>query len=241
MRVPKGQWARLTAIALVNMAGWNIFVVHGMRLMESGRAAIIGYTMPVWGVILSTWLLKEPFTVRRFVGVALGLGGMVLLLSNELRAVGDAPLGTILVTAAAVFWALGTVMMKKWPVDLPATSFTAWQMVIAVVPALAIALAREPGPFSPFALHVWPMLGVFYNIVVSFVLCYWAWTRIALIAPVGVSSLAVMMTPVVGVFSSMVLLGEQPHWYDYAALCLVVASLCTVLIPPRQAKLPAQA
>jgi drug/metabolite transporter (DMT)-like permease len=42
-----------------------------------------------------------------------------------------------------------------------------------------------------------------------------------------------MMTPVVGVFSGMLLLGEAPHWQDYAALVLVVASLATVLRPPK--------
>jgi hypothetical protein len=40
------------------------------------------------------------------------------------------------------------------------------------------------------------VLGVFYNAFVVFIFCYWAWTKIALIAPVGVSSLSVMMTPV---------------------------------------------
>jgi drug/metabolite transporter (DMT)-like permease len=32
----------------------------------------------------------------------------------------------------------------------------------------------------------------------------------------------------------MLLLGETPHWQDYAALVLVVASLATVLLPPRR-------
>jgi hypothetical protein len=66
-----------------------------------------------------------------------------------------------------------------------------------------------------------------------FVFGFWAWTKIALVAPVGVSSLTVMLTPVVGVFSGMLLLGERPHWPDYTALSLVVASLCTVLLPSR--------
>ena len=42
-----------------------------------------------------------------------------------------------------------------------------------------------------------------------------------------------MMTPVVGVFSGMLLLGETPQWQDYAALFLVVTALATVLMPAR--------
>jgi drug/metabolite transporter (DMT)-like permease len=64
-------------------------------------------------------------------------------------------------------------------------------------------------------------------------LCYWAWYKIALLAPVSVSSLSVMMIPVVGVFSSVLVLGEVPRWNDYTALVLVVAALSTVMIPTR--------
>jgi len=39
---------------------------------------------------------------------------------------------------------------------------------------------------------------------------------------------------VVGVFSGMLVLGETPHWQDYAALILVVGALATVLPPPRK-------
>ncbi|MFB3816597.1 MAG: DMT family transporter [Candidatus Methylomirabilales bacterium] len=233
LAVPRGQWARLAAIGVVNMAGWNICAVYGVRLMASGRAAILAYTMPAWAVLLSAWLIGEPLTRRRAAGVALAMGGVVLLLGNDLQAVGRSPLGALLMLGAATTWALGTVMMKRWPVDLAPSAFTAWQMLFGAVPIVAIALAVEPGDFNPFALSLWPMLGVLYNIFVCFIFCYWAWTKIALVAPVGVSGLAVMLVPAIGVWSGMLLLGERPGWADGVALLLVVGSLSTVMIPPR--------
>ena len=238
VQVPKGQWTRMVAIALVNITGWNILAIYGLRLLASGRAIILGYTMPACSVLFSIWLLQEPFTNRRALGVALGLVGMGLLLGSEIHAVGRSPLGSMLMIGAASTWALGTVMMKRWPVDLPTTAFTGWQMVIGVVPIVIAALAWEDGTFNPFALSRGPMLGALYTLFVAFVFCYWAWTKIALIAPVGVSSLAVMMTPVVGVFSGMLVLGEKPRWQDFAALIAVVGSLATVMLPPRKVKSP---
>ncbi|MEW6334418.1 MAG: DMT family transporter [Thermodesulfobacteriota bacterium] len=234
-RVPKGQWPRTIVIALVNTMAWNIFAVYGIQMMASGRAAILGYTMPVWSVIIATWLLKEPFTKRRALGCVLGGAGLLLLLGEEIRAVGRSPLGALLMIGAAVSWAIGTVMIKRWPVSLPASSFTAWQLLISVPPVVLFALIFEGGTFNPFALSLGPMLGVLFNALVVFNFCYWAWMKIAIVAPVGVSSLSVMMIPVVGVFSGMLLLGETPHWQDYAALVLVVTSLATVLMPVRPA------
>jgi len=238
VRIPQGQWPRIIAIGLVNVAGWNIFAIYGVRLMASGRAAILGYTMPVWGVMLSTWLLDEPFTKRRALGTALGCAGLLVLLGEEVQAVGRSPLGAMLMVGAAFSWALGTVMMKRWPVTLSASSFTGWQMLIALVPIAIVALSHERGPFNPFALSMWPMLGVLYNLLVAFLFCYWAWTRIAIVAPVGVSSLSVMMIPVVGVFSGMLVLGERPRWQDYVALFLVVGALATVLLPSKGTNTP---
>jgi drug/metabolite transporter (DMT)-like permease len=233
IRIPKGQWPRTITIALVNMMALNIFVVYGVQLMASGRAAILGYTMPVWSVIIATWLLKEPFTKRRALGCVLGGAGLLLLLGDEIQAVGRSPLGAIIMIGAAVSWAIGTVMMKRWHVSLPVSAFAAWQLLISALPIMLFAITFENGTFNPFALSLWPMLGVFYNVLVVFIFGYWAWMKIALVAPVGVSSLSVMMTPVVSVFSGMLLLGETPHWQDYAALILVVASLATVLMPAR--------
>ena len=231
--VPAGQWPRLIIIALFNICGWNICAIYGVSLMASGRAAILGYTMPVWSVPLSVWLLGEPFTRRRALGVALGISGMLFLLGGEIQAVGRSPLGALCMLGAALTWALGTVVMKRWPVDLPASSFTAWQMTVGLGPILAIALFAEQGPFNPFVLSTGPLLAVLFNLVVAFNFSYWAWYKIALLAPVGVSSLSVMMIPVVGVFSGVLVLGEVPSWSDYMALILVVGSLATVMLPPR--------
>lgn len=236
MRVPKGQWPRVVVISFANLTGWSVLSIYGIRLMASGRAAILGYTMPAWGVFLSAWLLKEPFTKRRALGVMLGMAGMGLLMGNEIHAVGRSPIGSMLMAGAALSWALGTVIMKRWPVELSTIVFAGWQMVIASIPIFITALFWESGHFNPFTLSLGPMLGVLYNLFIAYIFCYWAWTKIAVTVPVGVSSLAVMMIPVVGVFSGVVVLGEIPHWQDFVALAAVVGSLATVMLPTRKTK-----
>ena len=233
-RVPRREWGRLVLIALFNLTAWNILSVYGVALMASGRASILGYTMPMWSVLASTWFLGERFTPRRAVGVALGMGGMLLLLGSEFHALQRAPLGALCMIAAAILWAIGIVLIRKWASGMPTTSYTAWQMVVGGVPIFALALAFEDGSFNPFALAPGPMLGVFYNMLVAFAFCHWAWMKIVQNAPAGVAGLATLMVPVVGVFSGALVLGETPRATDYAALALVVGSLATVLIPPRR-------
>jgi drug/metabolite transporter (DMT)-like permease len=230
LRPPRGQWGRLLLIALFNITLWNVCVVYGISNMPSGRAAILAYTMPVWSVPLSAWLLQERITARRIVGVGLGMAAMLLLMSSELQAVRAAPKGTLLMMGAALSWAIGTVLMKRFPVDLPVASLTAWQLFLGGIPIYAGALALEMHSLHPLTL--WPAVALAYNILVAFVFCHWAWYKIVTAVPVGVSSLSSLMTPVVGVFSGMLVLSERPHWQDFAGLGLVLLALATVMLPP---------
>jgi drug/metabolite transporter (DMT)-like permease len=230
LRVPRGQWAGLLLIGLFNVTVWNLCIAYGIGYMSSGRAAILAYTMPLWSVPLSAWLLQERITARRILGVGLGMGGMLLLLSVELRAVQAAPKGTLLMVAGAVSWAIGTVMIKRHPIALPVTSLTAWQLLLGGIPIYAGALAFDLPDLHP--LTPGPAVALAYNVVVAFVFCHWAWFKIVTTVPVGVSSLSSLMTPVVGVFSGMLVLAERPHWQDFAALGLVLLALATVMLPP---------
>ncbi len=239
LRVPAGQWGRLLMIAAFNMAGWNVLAVYGIPLMEAGRAAILGFTFPVWSVMLSAWLLHERITPRKLFGLATGLAAMLLLLGADVHAVGRSPLGALMLIGAAISWSIGLILVKRWPVSLPASSFTAWQMLIAFVPITVAAQLFEAGSFSIVELSPWPFWGVIYNSVVCFIFCYWAFMKIATLAPVSVSSLSILLVPVVGVFSSMLILGERPPWSDFLALALVLMSLATVLIPVRPERVPA--
>lgn len=231
IRVPAGQWRILAIASFCNVTLWNVLIGYGLTMLPSGRTAIIAYTMPLWTVLLSTWVLHERLTTRRIVGVALGMAGMALLLGSELAAVTAAPLGAVLVLGGAFGWALGTVLMRRYPIRLPTTSLTAWQLLVGGLPIMAGALILDWGTWQPIGAKA--TFGLLYNMIFVFIFCYWAWFRIATGAPPTVAALSTLMIPVVGVFSGMWLLGENPHWQEYAAMVLVIASLATVLVPPR--------
>lgn len=231
-RVPQGQWPRLMITAAGNVTLWNVLIGYGLTLLPSGRAAILAYTMPLWVVLLSMFILREKLTRRRVLGVALGMAGMALLIGGEFTAARSAPVGAALVVGAAFSWALGTVLMRRYPVTLPTTAFTAWQLLIGGVPIMAGALILDWGEWRPIGPGA--AIGLGYNMLFVFIFCYWAWFRIATTAPAAIASLSTLMIPVVGVFSGMLILGESPHWQEYAALVLVIAALATVLVPPRR-------
>ncbi|HEX2197867.1 MAG TPA: DMT family transporter [Burkholderiales bacterium] len=228
--VPRRQWGRLALLALLNITCWNMLVAFGVALIPSGRAAILAYTMPVWAIPLSVWVLGERVTRRKLAGLGLGLAGLALLLGENLLALGAAPLGSLLVLGAALSWALGTVLQKRFPMSMPAGAYTAWIMLLGGVPIfLGTLLFEDAGALRDVGFWAWA--GVAYNVLVSFAFAHWAWIKIATAVPVSVFAISMLIIPVIGVLSGIVFLGERPSWAEVAALVLVLGALATVIRP----------
>lgn len=233
LAIPRSQWRRLALIAFFTITCWNVLVVFGLRLIPSGRAAILAYSMPAWAIPLSVWFLGERMNGRKLLGLALGMTGMALLLAQEFTSFAGAPLGALLVLGAAWTWAIGTLLQKKFPVQAPVAALTAWMMLIGGIPIYVGALVFDD--WSALRdVSLWPALAVSYNVLLSFAWAHWAWIKLATSVSVSTFSLSMLMTPVVGVFSGMIFLGERPGWPEFVALILVLGSLATVVVPVRR-------
>ena len=234
LAIPRSQWGRLALIAFFNITCWNMLVVFGLAQLPSGRAAILAYTMPAWAIPLSVLLLGERLTARKLLGLGLGMTGMLLLVWDEFTRLQGAPRAALMVLGAAVAWAIGTILQKKYPVRAPVAGFTAWLMLVGGVPIYAGALLLEDfGKLAEVSLP--SALGAAYNVLLAFAWAHWAWIKLATSVSVTVFSLCMLLVPVVGVFSGMLFLGERPGWPEYAALLFVLGSLTTVVVPQKKA------
>jgi drug/metabolite transporter (DMT)-like permease len=231
IRVPAGQWKRLMFSSLFNVTGWNLLIGYGVTMLPAGRSAILAYTMPLWTVMLSALFLHETFSIRKTTGVILGTGAMAMLLAAEFSQMRAAPTGALLIIGAALSWAAGTVIIKRFPTTLPTTSFVAWQLALGGLPIVIGALILERQDWQPVSQTATAAL--LYNMLIASLFCHWAWFKIATNAPASIAALSTLMIPVVGVFSGMLVLGEQPQWQEYLALMLVTLALATVLVPAR--------
>lgn len=227
LAIPRSEWARLALVAFFVVTLWNLLIAFGVRLIPSGRAAILAYTMPALAIPLSVWFLGERMSARKSLGLALGMGGMALLLAEELAAAQGQPLGALFMLGAALSWAVGSILQKKYPISAPLPALTAWLMLVGGVPVyLGMLLFEYDVPFAP-GLAAWLALG--YSVFIAFAWGYWAWIKIVEAVSVSVFSLCILMAPVVGVFSGILFLGERPGWTDFAALALVIGSITSVL------------
>jgi len=226
VRVPRGAWPRLLVLAFFNTTVWHAFSTYGVLFLSSGQAALLGYTMPLWCVPLSIWLLGEQLTVRRVISVLLGLGGIAILMGKGVHAISASPVGAVLMIVAAAAWATGVVLLKRWQIAMPTLVLTAWLMILGAVPLLAGAAWVDGVPAKAPS---WPALGgLVFSILVTFMLCNCAWNRLVLMVPVAVSSLSSLITPLVGVVSGIIFLQERPDWNEAIAALMILGSVAVI-------------
>lgn len=225
--IPRREFVRVLILTLFNTTLWHALATYGVVFLSSGQAALLGYTMPMWCVPLSIWLLGEKMTVRRLVALVLGLGGIAaLMIGRGAGALAAAPFGALLMVSAAASWALGIVLLKRWQIRMPTLVLTAWMMVIGSLPLLAGALIVDGIP--PHLPSTAALGGLVYSIVITFMLCNWAWNQLVLMVPVAVSSLSSLITPLVGILSGAIFLHEHPGWHEGFAAALILGAVAVI-------------
>jgi len=241
IRVPRALWPRLFVLALFNIGCWNGFVLFGVQQLPAGRSAILAYTMPIWATLIAAIVLHERLSSRKMLGLGLGAAGMAVLIGEQISVVRAAPSGALLILAAAITWAMGTVLLRKWQLPIAQNTLSGWMMLLGWVPLALLAPLFDPQPLASelasLSARGWFAIG--YNIFLAGTLAHWAWFTLARTLPVAVSSLSSLPVPVVGVLSGMLVLGERPGAQEWIALALVVAALFIVLFQPSARRIDA--
>ncbi len=231
--LPQGaEWRSVVALGLPNLLGWHTVSILGVKELASGRAAILGFTMPIWTVLIGVLFLGEKLTRRVAFAVVAVAVTIVLLTANELTALAGRPLGIVWMELAAVLWAVGTLMMRRAVLTLPVETLTVWMMILASACLWGIALLIEPWPVWQFSGLMW--FSLVYGAVINYGFAQTIWVGLARNLPPSTSAMSIMAVPVVGTLSATFIVGEWPHWQDFVAIGFVVAAIAAVLLPARQ-------
>jgi drug/metabolite transporter (DMT)-like permease len=232
LRVARPERRPICLAALFNITGWQIFSAYGLTLIHAGRAVIIAYTMPLWTVLLGKVLLHEPLTRSRILALLLGLAGLSILIGPEVTVLWRTPVGALFMLAAALCWAIGTVLVKQSRWTMPTVLLTGWQVMLGAVPVVLGQLALEPVP-SLSSLSPKGVVSMAYAALVGGLLCQYVWFKVVQMLPSAIAAIGTLGIPVVGVLSSGLVLGEPVGWGELAALGLVLPALAIVLFSQR--------
>lgn len=226
LAVPRSAFARLATCAFFNVFAWMGFSTLSLRWLTAGQGAMLVYTMPVWAMLIA-WPVhgKRPHA-GGVVGIILAVAGIAVLFGGAASdlGIGQWP-GMMFALLAAALFAFGTVAVR--PVPLPPFTQIAWQLAIGCVPMVAFGVLFERPDLG--ALSATGVAAMAYMTIFAMGICYLAWfAALRRLAPTT-ASMGTLITPVVGVVSGSLALGEALGPRQWLALGFVIAGVALAL------------
>lgn len=203
-QLPPRRWlGRLALLGALNFAiFWAALFVAAYRL-PGGVAATLGAIQPLIVLVLARVALGTPLTLRKIGAASAGIAGVGLLVLGPGATLDPIGVGAALIGALSM--AFGVVLTRKWRPEVPALTFTAWQLTAGGLLLTPVALALEPPLPLPTAAN---LAGFLWLGLVGAALSYFFWFRgIERLGPATVTGFG-FLSPLTAVLLGWLILGE---------------------------------
>jgi drug/metabolite transporter (DMT)-like permease len=222
------RWGAAVVVGVLLLGVGNGGVTFAERHLESGTAALLAATIPLWMILLGAAVNRRRPRRLELVGVGVGLAGIVVLTGTP----GGAPGGGSLMLAlgAAAGWGLGSVLAERLALPRRATLAAAMELLAGGVALLLAGAVR--GEWAQIDLGSVPVSGWFavaWLVVPGSILAYTAYGYALANLPIGVVSTYAFVNPVVAVLLGALLLGEHLRTAELAGSALIVVAIMITL------------
>ncbi|HAT1795323.1 TPA: EamA family transporter [Legionella pneumophila] len=206
----------------------------GLRVgMTPGVASLLMQVQVFFSMFFAIIFLGEQPQVGQIIGALIafiGIGVVALHFDHNVSL-----MGFLCILAAAASWGVGNLITKKiHSVNLIAV--IVWSSFVACLPMFILSLVFEgPASFVTTYEHItWKgILSLLYIVYISTWVGYGVWNWLISRYPVGMVVPFTLLVPVVGILSSVLILGEPFYLWKLVAGLLVISGLCINLLTTR--------
>jgi drug/metabolite transporter (DMT)-like permease len=221
----------VATVGIAQMAGMLSLMNLGLHYVPAGRSSIVCYTTPLWVVPGAILILGERLTISKFLALLVGLAGIAFLFNpagfdwSDRRAI----IGNGYLLGAAAVWAVAIIHVRAHRWHGTPLALTPWQLLLGFIPVTALAWAVE-GPPPPLRYSFEALLVAIYAGPLITAFPFWAVVTVTRRLPAVTTSLTLLATPVVGLLSSVALLGERLDATTVTGLVLIVGAVGAVTL-----------
>lgn len=209
-KLTRQQWLATFVLGLLGVFAYNLFFMAALQRLPASRAALIIALNPVITITISSFVLGETLSPRRWLGVAIALAGVCIVITRgNFTSFGSMGIGAgeLFMLAAVTSWALYTIIGRKvlsGLTPLAATNYAAlWGTLL-----LAIVASPHLGELHASQFDGRMIASVLYlgvgGTALAFVWYYMSIKRLG----ASIASIFNNLVPVFGVAISVLVLGE---------------------------------
>lgn len=234
------QWRASAIVGTALLFGGNGGVVWAEGRIDSGVAALVIATVPLWMAIVDRIVTGERLPRASVAGLVLGFAGLALLVGRPGGQID--PLGVAVVLGASLSWAAGSVYARRAP--LPSQPLLAAGMEMLCGGAVLLLVGLVGGEVSNVhldAISLSSAMALLYLIVVGSLVAFSAYAWLLSHAKLSLISTYAYVNPVVAVFLGWAILSERITGRTILASAVIVAAVALIVASrtvPRRLSLP---
>ncbi|WP_440880831.1 EamA family transporter [Tenacibaculum sp. C7A-26P2] len=210
LKVSKNQIINSAIASFLFLVYGNGVFVWALKYVDSGFGALLASTQPLFVLFLMRLIDGKKMQRRSIFGVALGIFGMYLLVSqNEVRTSEDTILGVFMIFTCVFSWSYGSVFVSK--ANLPKNFFvsTGFQMLIAGMLSLMVSfLLGEPWS-SPYHWKFSTQMSMFLLIIFGSIVAFTSFNYLLKEVSTEKVSTSAYVNPVIALLLGWYVLDEK--------------------------------
>jgi drug/metabolite transporter (DMT)-like permease len=230
LRLRTKEIAGLVLVSWFLFLGANYLINFGQKVIDSGVAAILIATTPLWiGLFGMLWPHGERLTMRGWLGLLLGFVGVVLTLAPQLRAGVNlfGEVHALFILGSAASWALGSLVSRHLALKIPHLTSAGYQMLFGGASQVLLGTALGEWQQLPDELSNRAIGCFFYVLVFGSLMGFVAFNWLLGHVPTAKVGTYAYVNPVIAVFIGWCF-GEDMHGWIFAGIAIILVGVYLV-------------
>jgi drug/metabolite transporter (DMT)-like permease len=224
-------WRNALVIGAILIVGGHGLIAWGTQYLSAGIASLLNSMIPLWVVLFMFLIFRSKITNPAKMGLALGFGGMIILVGPSIGGQGLSLIGVASLLTSSMLWALGSIYSGRS--FLPQNFLLSAGMVTLVGGALLIIPSVIIGEFDKLSsysninldLLISYIFLIFIGTVVPFAEFYW----LLKVSTPPVANTFAYIAPIVAVFLGWAILDESVTYLTIIATIIILLGVALII------------
>lgn len=218
----------LVVFGAFGIAGFNTFLYYGLQTTTATNALLINSSTPIFIILISSIIFRMLITKVQFFGVIVStIGVLYLILKGDINHILELKFtpGDLWIVAAAVDWALYSVLLKFKPKDLSSFEFLTITTIIGVIILYVAFISQGFTLEFSFLQNNDILYSLIYIVIFPSILSFYFWNMATIEIGANKAGQSAHLMPIFGAFLAYIFLDEVLQFYHMVGMILIALGI----------------
>ncbi len=218
----------LVVFGAFGIAGFNTFLYYGLQTTTATNALLINSSTPIFIILISSIIFRTLITKVQFFGVIVStIGVLYLILKGDINHILELKFtpGDLWIVAAALDWALYSVLLKFKPKDLSSFEFLTITTIIGVIILYVAFISQGFTLKFSFLQNNDILYSLIYIVIFPSILSFYFWNMATIEIGANKAGQSAHLMPIFGAFLAYIFLDEVLQFYHMVGMILIALGI----------------